>query len=196
MISSGVDSPQVDRGRSEVGVTELALNDVQRHSLAGGAPARARGAAGVARTGVGRPLWRRHGETRCGPQRPTTAARGSGLDDAEQRTGRQSCPSLQPRSSCSQPHSSIPTSRRRRWPATSSVGNTVMGTSQIGQQRPRLPYTADDGGATARSRNQASAALERRRLKTTRARRSRRLAGRRRRRPHPGLPEVAGRLAA
>ena len=31
----GIDALEVDRGRAEVGVTELALDDVQRHALAG-----------------------------------------------------------------------------------------------------------------------------------------------------------------
>ena len=31
----GVDALEVDRGGAEVGVSELALNDVQRHALAG-----------------------------------------------------------------------------------------------------------------------------------------------------------------
>ena len=34
MISFGVDPLKVDRGRAEVGVTELALDHVERHALA------------------------------------------------------------------------------------------------------------------------------------------------------------------
>jgi hypothetical protein len=35
MISSGVDPLQVDRGRAEIGVPELALDDVERYALTG-----------------------------------------------------------------------------------------------------------------------------------------------------------------
>jgi hypothetical protein len=39
MIPLGVDAVQIDAGRAEVGVPELALDDVERHAFAGAAAA-------------------------------------------------------------------------------------------------------------------------------------------------------------
>src|SRR5215213_8242098 len=63
----GVDALQVDRGGAEVGVAELALDDVERHALAG----ELEGVC-VAQ------LVRRAGGTRRARWRSTMAARGSG----------------------------------------------------------------------------------------------------------------------
>jgi hypothetical protein len=76
MISSGSIPLQVDRRRAEIQMPQLALNDVQRHALAGELE-RVRVAQLVRRepapdSGLGGEL----AGTPSGPQRPTTAAHG------------------------------------------------------------------------------------------------------------------------
>jgi hypothetical protein len=90
-----VDALQVDRGDAEVGVSELPLDDV-RGTPSRASRRRARGAVGVARSAVARPLAR--GVPQLGARRggrPRPAARRT-VDDAEQRSDRQLNAGLEP----------------------------------------------------------------------------------------------------
>src|SRR5215204_7824417 len=113
MISSGVDALQVDGGCAEVGVAELALDDVQGHAFVG--ELEGVGVAELVRrkspadSGMGREAVKREAHTGTGP----AAAAGGAIDDAEQRPDRQLGADGEQGRSCSQPHASIPVSRRR-----------------------------------------------------------------------------------
>jgi hypothetical protein len=71
----GVDALQVDGGRAEVGVAELALEHVERHALAGELDGMRVAQLVRREPAPDAPEWR-GGETRCGPRRLTTVARG------------------------------------------------------------------------------------------------------------------------
>lgn len=109
----GVDPLQVDRGGAEVGVAELALDDVERDALTGefermpwrswcGAKRRLTPARAASRRNSLRTAAPDHGRPRVGP----SMMQNSGPTGSSARAfshGR----------ICSQPHSSMPTSRRR-----------------------------------------------------------------------------------
>ncbi len=88
----GVDSLRVDRRGAEVGVAELALNDVERHALT----------RELERTRVAQLMRRDPAPDAClGREAPELAANGGArprspagraVDDAEQRADRQLCP--------------------------------------------------------------------------------------------------------
>jgi hypothetical protein len=113
MISS-VRCPANNAGRAEVGMAELALDDVERHALRGRVRRRGRGAADAAQSAAAH----RHGR---GSRR--NSARSPALDQDRPRVG----PSMMQNSgpagsstrcpsqghSCSQPQPSMPISRRR-----------------------------------------------------------------------------------
>jgi hypothetical protein len=108
----GIDALQVNARGAEIRVPELALDDVQRHALA----------RELVRVRVAQ-LMRREAAPdaslgREPPELARTAARprspaGRSVDDAEQRPDRQFARGSSHGRSCSQPQSSIPTSRRR-----------------------------------------------------------------------------------
>ena len=109
----GVDALQVDDGGAEVGVAELALDNVQRNALAGEldgvrvAQLMRREAAAHARLGREPMELEPDRGARPGP------AASRAVDDAEQRPDRQLDACGEPRRSCSQPQASMPISRRR-----------------------------------------------------------------------------------
>ena len=85
-----VDAMEVHRGRAEIGVAELPLDDVQRYALAGEFEfKRVRVAQLMRRDAAPDPgASGEPGGTRSGPRRSTTVARGSGRRCAEQRPHR------------------------------------------------------------------------------------------------------------
>jgi hypothetical protein len=89
----GVDPLQVDRGGAEIGMAELALDDVERDA------SRASSSACAWRSWCGAKRRLTRGEpAELGPDRgarPRSTA-GRAVEDAEQRPDRQLCPCVQP----------------------------------------------------------------------------------------------------
>jgi hypothetical protein len=109
-----VDSLQIQRGRGDIRMSQLALNDWQGDPPLGRARRRARAAAGAARTGVGRPRWRRaYGARRATADADQARPRvGPSITQNKGPTGSSTRLAIHA-SSSAHAHTSSPTSRLR-----------------------------------------------------------------------------------
>jgi hypothetical protein len=108
-----VDALQICRSRTEIGVTELALDDVHRHAFARKLDPRARDASGGARTGGALPHRAPAAVVLRARRSLPSALRGSGR--RSRRTAGRAATALgcaRQASSCSNPNWSMPASRR------------------------------------------------------------------------------------